>query len=78
MAIRLQAIQAELNTIKSNSYRTQLRVVRQELDRLDNLPLDADINEPYAELEHIEKRIIKNWRTFRGKNGMSNEAVPTR
>lgn len=78
MSTQLQAIQARLKVIKSNSYRTQLRVVRRELDRMDNLSLETDIDEPYAELERIEKRIIKNWRTFRGKNGMSNEAVPIR
>lgn len=64
---------------KSRTYKIQLDAIRQklwELDQKDSVfGLTRSENREYDALEEADKRILQTWRTFRTKNGLSNEAV---
>jgi len=64
---------------RSRVYKIQLDAVRLKIWDLDekcsNEGLSSQEDREYEALETTERRILRNWRTFRRKAGLSNEAV---
>ena len=64
---------------KSSTYKIQLDAIRLKIWELDEKSgkegLSPQENREYDALENADKRLLQTWRSFRTKNGLSNDAV---